>query len=397
LGKYFFCLISCINSKTVTSALLPAGNRISSPHLLGSQCARALFKMKFRECVSNRQHQKNKQMRKQMRSSKILIALAGVAAMARTPAYAYEAGAAGWAQKPGITLGGASAGVPPPGLYMIDQAFTYQSNLAGPGNSVINPHGTTTGVPAAVGVTAFVWVPGWTFLGATYDAAWAIPVGMFAVGSPANVEASGMINTFIAPIELSWKLGDSGFQVKTGLGMYVPDGTVTGVNGLGNVGNPWWSFMPEFVVSYLKDGRNLTANVFEEINTKSTVTQYRSGDILHAEFTATKTIGKWTVGPVAYYAGQVSDDKSSAFYGGAINVNRYNIWAVGGSLGYNFGPAQLTVWALDEVSANASGGTPQLPPGPLITKGFSAFAQLSYRLWAPDEPVAAPKSPIYRK
>jgi len=55
-----------------------------------------------------------------MRSSKILIASAGVAAMAWTPAHAYEAGAAGWAQKPGITLGGASAGVPPPGLYMID-------------------------------------------------------------------------------------------------------------------------------------------------------------------------------------------------------------------------------------------------------------------------------------
>jgi hypothetical protein len=197
-----------------------------------------------------------------MRSSKIIIALAGVAATAWTPAHAYEAGAAGWAQKPGITLGGATAGVPPPGLYMIDQAFTYQSNLAGPGNSVINPHGTTTGVPAAVGVATFVWVPGWTFLGATYDAAWAIPVGMFAAGSPVNVEASGMINTFIAPLELSWKLGDSGFHVKTGLGMYVPDGTVTGINGLGNVGNAWWSFMPEFVVSYLKDGGNLTANIF---------------------------------------------------------------------------------------------------------------------------------------
>ncbi len=202
-----------------------------------------------------------------------------------------------------------------------------KSNLAGPGNNVLNPHGTTTGVPAAVAATAFVWAPGWTFLGATYNASWSIPVSMFAAGSPVNVEASGMINTFIAPVELSWKLGASGFHVKTGLGMYVPDGTVTGVNGLGNVGNAWWTFMPEFVVSYLKDGWNLTANIYDEINTKSTVTQYRSGDILHAEFTATKTIGKWTFGPVAYYAGQVSDDRSSAFYGGAINVNRYDIWA----------------------------------------------------------------------
>jgi hypothetical protein len=332
-----------------------------------------------------------------MRFRKALIAMTGVAALAWTPAQAFEAGAAGWAQKPGITLGGTSGEGPPPGLYMVDQAFTYQANLAGAGADALNPHGTKTGAPAEVAVTAFVWAPGWTFLGASYNAALAVIGSTFAVGRPVNVEAGGMVNTFVAPVELSWKLGDSGFWLKTGLGMYVPTGTVSGVNGLGNVGNAWWTFMPEFVFSYLKDGWNLTANIYGEINTASTVTQYRSGDILHAEFTATKTVGKWTFGPVAYFVGQVSDDKSSAFYGGAINVNRYNIWAAGGSLGYNFGPAQLTVWATDEVSATASGGSPQLSPGPVITKGFSAFAQLSYRLWAPDEPVAAPKSPIYHK
>jgi hypothetical protein len=55
---------------------------------------------------------------------------------------------------------------------------------------------------------------------------------MFAAGNPVNTEASGMINTFIAPVELSWKLGDSGFFVKSGLGMYVPDGTVTGISAM---------------------------------------------------------------------------------------------------------------------------------------------------------------------
>ena len=104
----------------------------------------------FRECALKVEAAKNKP-RKKMRFDKTLLAIAGVAIAAWTPAQAYEVGAAGWAQKPGITLGGSSAGVPPPGLYMVDQAFTYQSNLAGPGNSVLNPHGTTTGVPAAVG------------------------------------------------------------------------------------------------------------------------------------------------------------------------------------------------------------------------------------------------------
>ena len=62
---------------------------------------------------------------------KALILVVGVAALAWTPAHAYEAGAAGWAQKPGITLGSGTAGAPPPGLYMIDQVFTYQPNLVG--------------------------------------------------------------------------------------------------------------------------------------------------------------------------------------------------------------------------------------------------------------------------
>lgn len=67
------------------------------------------------------------------------------------------------------------------------------------GRALLNPHGTTTGVPSGVGAAAFIWVPGWTSLGATYNASWATPVGMFAAGNPVNAEASGMINTFIAP------------------------------------------------------------------------------------------------------------------------------------------------------------------------------------------------------
>jgi hypothetical protein len=313
-------------------------------------------------------------------------AIAALTTAAWTPANAYESGSPGWAQKPGITIGG-SAGDPPPGIYMFDQAFTYQANLVGPGTALINPTGNKTGVTAAVEANGFLFVPGWSFLGATYDAVIVQPFVMDSVGQPVNVVAAGVHNTYIVPVELSWNLANSGFFTKAGLGMYVPDGSVTGISGLGSVGNAWWTFQPEFLVSYLKDGWNLTANIFAEFNTRSTVTQYQSGDILHAEFTATKTIGKWTVGPVAYYAGQVSDDKSSAFYGGAINVNRYNIWAVGGLVGYNFGPATLNVWAFDEVHADASGGTSPIPgtDSALITKGFTVFASLSYRLWGPDE------------
>jgi hypothetical protein len=332
-------------------------------------------------------------------SIKALLAAAGLTALAFSPANAYEAGYPGWATKPGALIG-ASAGVPPPGIYMFNQVFTYQSNLTGPLTKVI---GTHTGVQAAVDVQGFLFVPGWTFLGATYDAVLVQPFIMASIGGPLNLnpafpsQIAGAHNTYIAPVELAWKLGTSGFAIKTGLGIYVPDGTIQGVNGLFNVGNPWWTFQPELALSYLANGWNLTAFLYEEFNTRNSRDDYLTGDIFHADFTVTKTIGKWTLGPVAYYVGQVTDDSCSSLKclgitgGTGANAARFNIFAVGGLVEYNFGPASLSVWATQEVSANAKNSA--VPPAAdisTITRGATVFATLSYRLWAPEEPAKAP-------
>ena len=328
---------------------------------------------------------------------KALLAAAGLTAFAFSPAVAYEGPA--WQTKPGIFIG-SSAGVPPPGIYMFDQFFTYQSNYSGPGvNSALggNSH---VGVQAAVDIQGFLFVPGWTFLGATYDAVIVQPFEMASYGQPVNLQLSGVHNTYIVPVELSWKLGTSGFAVKAGLGIYTPDGTVQGINGLGNVGAKWWTFQPEVIVSYLANGFNLSAAIYEEFNTRNQVDDYQTGNIFHADFTATKTIGKWTFGPVAYYVGQVSNDSCSSLkclginpLGTLVNAQRFNLWAVGGLLEYNFGPASLSVWATQEVSATAKGavplgGTPGDPA--LITQGMTVLATISYRLWAPEEPAKAP-------
>lgn len=337
-------------------------------------------------------------------NSKALLAAAGLTALAFSPANAYEAGYPGWASKPGVLLG-ASAGVPPPGIYMFNQVFTYQSNIVGPLTNVI---GTHTGVSAAVDVQGFLFVPGWTFLGATYDAVVVQPfiqAGISSNGSliPTAASIAGAHNTYIAPIELSWKLGTSGFVVKTGLGIYTPDGTIQGPTGLGNVGNPWWTFQPELIISYLANGWNLSAALYEEFNTRNSVDGYTTGDIFHADFTFTKTIGKWTFGPVAYYVGQVSNDScavgsvcgvtpAAAAAATLGNAQRFNLFAVGGLVEYNFGPASLSVWATQEVLGNAKNGAAAAMGADVsaITQGATVFATLSYRLWAPDEPAKAP-------
>src|ERR1700743_2366242 len=330
--------------------------------------------------------------------SKTLVA-AGLFALSCSYADAME-GLVAPQSKAGVFIG-ASAGVPPPGIYMFNQVFTYQSNLTGPGTTTALNGSTKTGVQAAVDIQGFLFVPGWTFLGATYDAVLVQPFVMQTFGDPLNVQQTGMHNTYIVPAELSWKLADSGFAIKTGLGIYTPDGTVNGVNGTGGPGNAFWTFQPEVIVSYLKDGWNLSAAIYEEFNTRSTVSQYKSGDIPPAAFTATKTIGKWTFGQVAYYYGQVSNDSCSVncgyLTGTLSNAQRFNVWAVGALVAYDFGPAALSVWATQEVSAKASNAAATAVTAvddSLVTQGTTVFATLSYRLWAPDAPV---KTSMYQK
>jgi hypothetical protein len=330
---------------------------------------------------------------------KALLAAAGVAAFAFSPANAYESQS--WQSKPGVFIG-ASAGMPPPGIYMFNQVFTYQSNLAGPGvNNALG--GAKVGVQAAVDVQGFIFVPGWTFLGATYDALLVQPFVMDSIGQPLNQQASGVHNTYFVPVELTWKLGTSGFVVKSGVGIYAPTGTIQGVTGNNNQGAPYWTFQPELAISYLANGWNLTAYLYDEINTANSRTNYTTGDIFHADFTVTKTIGKWTFGPVGYFVGQVSNDKCPVGVCTGFNpagilpvTQKFQIWALGGLVEYNFGPASFSVWATQEISAKASGA---INPAngediSLITKGMTVFATLSYRIWAPEEP---PKAPMFHK
>jgi hypothetical protein len=76
-----------------------------------------------------------------------------------------------------------------------------------------------------------------------------------------------------------------------------------------------------------------------------------------------------------------------------LHSSRYDVWAVGALVGYDFGPASFSVWATQEVSAKASNTAASVDPS-VVAQGTTVFATLSYRLWAPDEPV---KPAMYHK
>jgi len=331
----------------------------------------------------------------------------GIAAAVTQPGWALEGGGGTENTKPGAFIG-ASAGVPPPGIYMFNQVFTYQANIVGPGAGGPVPFGGTNaaGQPVTVhkqvwvDVQGFVFVPGWTFLGATYDAVvvqpWVsaslapfggAPFGGGVQGAiPGGLSVLGAFDTYIVPFELAWKFGDSGFNVKIGLAMYVPDGNIIGPAGLSNVGNPWWTFQPEIILSYLKDGWNISAFIYEEFMTENFVNHYQNGDIFHVDFNVLKTIGKWTFGPVGYYVAQVTSDQT-AF--GQANGGKQDRFAIGGLVGYDFGGASVSVWGTEEVWQRTRGGTPNVfgQDTAIGTNGFTIFGTLSYRLWAPEAPA----------
>jgi hypothetical protein len=255
-------------------------------------------------------------------------------------------------------------------------------------------------VQAAVDVQGFIFVPGWTFLGATYDALIVQPFEMASFGHPFDVQVAGVFNTYFVPIELSWtKIGGTGFAIKTGLGIYAPTGTSQGPTGQGNVGSPFWTYQPELAFSYLAGGWNLTAYLYAEFNTANRFTNYTNGDIFHVDWTATYTIGKWTFGPVGYYRAQVSDDKCpigicTAFnpLGTLTNAQRYQQLAVGGLIEYNFGPASASLWVTQDVYVTANNNTAAAlaADNSFLMRGMTVFGTLSYALWNPPAPAANP-------
>ena len=243
-------------------------------------------------------------------------------------------------------------------------------------------------------IVGFLINPGWSIFGGTYAAVVAQPALIQQITPPVNLADGGLHNTFFIPGQISWNLGN-GFYAQVGLGIYAPDGTISGPKGINNVGAPWWTFQPQVALSYAKDGWNLTANIYTEFNTKNTVSGYTSGDIFHTDFTATKKFGRWSIGPVAYLTDQVSSDTSSAAYN-FVNGGRFSDFAVGGLVAYDFGPATLSLVGTDEVYAHASGGTPGA--GNVITpQGWTIFGEISYKLCCFEEAPVAPKNPLVYK
>src|SRR5215471_8436019 len=225
---------------------------------------------------------------------------------------------AGSVTQPGETVGVAAGAPLPEGLYFV--------NTADWGCRSTSPNDTCVGVDIPV----LAWSTPWTLLGARLQFLVATPVleaGVFNTDYHASV-----YNPLISG-QLAWDLGN-GWGVSYLLGAYIGVDTSVAFDST--------SLNQRFAASYTGNGWNLTANLIYGIHLDHPVTNTINPDFLNLDLTATKKFGKWEVGPVAFG----STDLTTPFPG----YQKQSQFAVGGLLGYDFGPLTVQTYITTDVA-----------------------------------------------
>jgi hypothetical protein len=264
-------------------------------------------------------------------SSKILFAAGAVCLCLTTSALA------GSVTQPGETVGVAAGAPLPPGFYFV--------NTGDWGCRNTSPNDTCVGVDIPV----VAWSTPWQLLGARLQFLVATPV--VEVGVQNSNYHSGVYNPLVSG-QLAWDLGN-GWGFSYLLGAYF------GVNS--PVAFDSTSLNQRFALSYTGNGWNLTANAIWGIQFDSVTNcnpafnpAFSVGpcsinpNFLNVDLTATKKFGKWEIGPVGYY----STDLNSPLVG----YQKQSQFAVGGLVGYDFGPVILQAYLTTDVYEKNYGG-----------------------------------------
>lgn len=225
---------------------------------------------------------------------------------------------AGSVTQPGERIGLAAGAPLPQGFYFVDTT---------------DFGGRTPPSHETVGVTipVIVWATPFHILGAQVQALVAPPL---VEASTPGFHAQGWYNPLIQG-QLAWNLGD-GFGASYALGAYI--GIDSPVADHSSSINQWGA------LSYTGGGYDLTASVIYGTQLDSRT----NPNFLNLDLTATKSFGKWSVGPVGYY----STDLNTPYAG----YQKQSQFALGGLVGYNFGPVILQTYLTRTVSETHYGG-----------------------------------------
>lgn len=131
---------------------------------------------------------------------------------------------------------------------------------------------------------------------------------------------------------LAWDLG-GGWSIGDHVGAFIPVDTTIG-NAVGLGGN-FWTFVDILGIAYnSKDGWSASANFTYSHSFNNVATGIQDQpDTAQLDLAITKHFDKWEIGLVGYGSGDLSNAARNGF-----GVTRQDQFALGGLVGYNFGP-----------------------------------------------------------
>jgi len=242
--------------------------------------------------------------------------------------------------EPGETLGLPNGAPAPPGIFLANEA-NYGCRGTSPQHAC-----------ALVDVPLIAWSTPWKIFGGRLVFA-ASPAPAASVSILNTTSSAGVADPFVSGI-LAWNLGhDWGFSYL--LGAYIEYNSPVTYSSS--------SLNQRFALTYLGNGWDLTANViwgvqFDPVSTKPegfpcpvSLAFPANGcnpNFLNVDLTATKRFDKWELGPVAFY----STDLNTPVPG----YLKQSQFAVGGLIGYWFGPAIMQAYVTTDVYERNYGG-----------------------------------------
>jgi hypothetical protein len=228
--------------------------------------------------------------------------------------------------------------LPPPGFYggMAALPWAEAPHITDTRGHIVPPSQDVK-VVAAIGAVAGLYVYPWQPFGGTIASSLQLPVWSLCLGLE-QVSSIGTCRSGLGDIysdALLWSKNVGLFGVTPGASKFIPYGLTveagfsfkapTGqynVNNSFNIGANVWIFTPNLAVTYntgpnwsFGDSTQLSARLFLSFPTTNPATNYKSGNVLDVDWSATQIFGNWQAGITGYYTYQFTND---------VGVNNFN-------------------------------------------------------------------------
>jgi len=249
-----------------------------------------------------------------------------------------------------------------------------------------NARGASYNTEEGVNVPVVIWSTPWTVFGGRVEAYAAVPsavVGVRGTNAAGGSYLSAIYNPY-ANIGLAWDLGH-GFGLSGFVGGYAPANN--------RLGQDFWTFNSRTGLTWAGDGWTLSGHVVLGITGNnlnsgaglpgSTFGLHTSPNYVNLDLSAIKAFGKFSAGPVAFGSWDIGGISSPL---APLGYAKQSQFAVGGFVGYDFGPVILQTYLTHDVASSnyiAAAGTPFAHE----TYETRFFMRVIVPLWNPPAPA----------